>query len=157
MVKTAKTTRTTRAASGQRKPVAWRPPAKLDTPEPPEGFKYRWVRHELKGEDQSSNVYTRARQGYKTVRPEELGDYPIDKMEGGKHDGVVRSGDLILMIVPEEVQESRNQYFDDQADRLQRAVDMELDREDNDAMPIERKVRSTVTRGNPNVDVDFED
>jgi hypothetical protein len=48
MTQATKTTRTTRA-SGTRKKT-WTPPSKLDTPTPPDGVHYRWVRHELLNE-----------------------------------------------------------------------------------------------------------
>lgn len=156
MSNTTKTTRKTREESGSRK-KAWTPVAKLATPEAPEGYKYRWVRHELMGEDQASNVYDRTRQGYEPVKPEELEGFLVDKMEGGKHDGVVRSGDLILMKVPVEIAESRNEYFENQARRMQAAVDQELDVNQNEEMPIHRTNKSSVTRGNPNSETSFED
>ena len=145
MSQTSNTTRSTRDAGTRKK--EWRPPGKLDVPEPPAGMKYRWVRHELMGEDQSANVYQWSRQGYEPVKANELGDFLTDKMEGGKHDGVIRSGDLILTKVPIEIAEQRIGYFEGQAKRLQQAVDMELSKEDSQAMPIERESSTSVTRG----------
>jgi hypothetical protein len=130
----------------------------LDVPEAPEGYKYRWLRHELVGEDHSRNVFERTRQGYELVHPDELDGFETDVMQDGKHAGVVRSGDLILAKVPIEIYEARTEFYDNQADRLQQAVDMELDRSNNPDMPIDRKgSKSSVTRGNPNAANEFED
>lgn len=125
----------------------WKPPARLDTPAPPPGYKYRWVRHELRGEAHDFNVYARTRQWYEPVRPEELGGFESEIMEDGKHTGVVRSGDLILMKVPEEIVKQRTEYFDGMADRMHQAVSTELKKESRKEMPIEEEVKSTVTFG----------
>ena len=55
--------------SDSRKKV-WTPPTALETPEPPEGFLYRWVNYELLGEDRAGNVYGRSRtcKGRRTQR-----------------------------------------------------------------------------------------
>jgi hypothetical protein len=143
--------RTSREAA--KRPQAWTPPNKLDTPEPPEGFEYRWVRHELLGEDQASNVYSRNRQGYEPVNindPEFQG-YQADSMPSdSKRSGVVRAGDLILMKVPKEVVNQRNSYFSEQARSMQAAVDGERNRQQSDKMPILDESRSKVSRGGGN-------
>ncbi len=149
-----KTTRKSRASETRK--TTWTPPNALDAPEAPDGYKYRWLRYELVGEDHSRNVYERTRQGYELVRPEELDGFEVDVMKEGKHEGVVRSGDLILAKVPNEIHEARTEFYENQTDRLQQAVDMELGRSDNPNMPISSDSSSTVTRGNPNA-AKFED
>ena len=72
MTQATKTTRKTRE-SGTRKKT-WSIAGKLDTPQAPDGTQYRWVRHELLGDDQNANVHGRSRQGYEIVKPEELGN-----------------------------------------------------------------------------------
>ena len=44
----------TRAKTQRRKP--WAPPSKLEAPEAPEGYKHRWIRTSLRGEDDKTNV-----------------------------------------------------------------------------------------------------
>jgi len=149
-------TRKTREETGTRK-TTWTPPAMLDVPEAPEGYKYRWIRYELLGEDHSRNVFERTRQGYELVRPDELNGFETDVMSEGKHEGVVRSGDLVLAKVPLEIANARTEYYDNQAKRLQQSVDMELGKEQNPLMPISSESTSSVTRGNPNAQVKFED
>ena len=150
------TTRKTREETGTRK-TTWTPPAMLDVPEAPEGYTYRWLRYELLGENHSRNIYERTRQGYRLVRPEELDGFMTDVMEEGKHEGIVRSGDLMLAIVADEIVAARTEFYDNQAKRLQQSVDMELGRDQNALMPISSESSSTVTRGNPNAHVKFED
>ena len=159
MTSTTNTTRKTRA-SGTRK-VAWKPSSSLEVPKELKqpGFKYRWIRHELRGDDHVTNVHNRTRQGYVPVNAEELAGFDVDVMDGGKHSGVVRCGDLILAKCPEEIAESRQEFFDAQAEKLQRLVDHDFDREGQNAMPIIRESTSTVSKGHIRASpkVSFED
>jgi len=140
------TARNTRESSTRKK--TWRPAAKLETPTPPPGYKYRWVRHEIKGEDQTLNVYNRNREGYEPVRRDEISQEAfLDVMDEGRHEGVVRSGDLILMKVPVEIAQQRQDYYESQAKRMQQAVDQELDGQSSSDMPIHRENSSSVSKG----------
>lgn len=148
MTDTTRTTRETRA-SGTRKKV-WTPPAKLSTPEAPQGYQYRWVRHSMAGlEDNSGNVQERLGQGYELVKSDEIADADlVQTMEDGKHAGTVRSGDLLLMKVPVEIVEQRNNYYSGKARVMQQAADRELDANNSDAAPITKTRSTKVTKGN---------
>lgn len=129
----------------------WQPHGMTDTPEPPAGWLYRWVRHELRGDDDSSNVIKRMREGYEPVRVDELPeDFVAQTVTDGKHAGVVRNGDLILCKIPVETVQEREQYFRDRTARLQDSVDATLMRHQNEAMPISQDRKSSVSRGQPN-------
>ena len=56
MEKKTRTSRSsqTRDKTARRQP--WRPPSRLDAPAPPAGFKYRWIRAEVMGQDDKKNV-----------------------------------------------------------------------------------------------------
>jgi len=153
----AREARSTRDQETRKK--TWTPPNKLDLPEPPVGMKYRWVRHELRGESEAGNVYERKRQGYEVVNASEIADYHIDKMEDGSYAGAVRSGDLILMKVPEEIAGQRNDYFEEQANRMQQSVDHEMQRSGNEKMPWKQEAdhSSKVKVGSGSAPTKFED
>jgi hypothetical protein len=146
MTQATKTTRTTRA-SGTRKKT-WTPPSKLETPKAPDGVHYRWVRHELLGDDHAGNVHERSRQGYEPVRPEELGgDWQADVLDTGKHAGIVRSGDLILMKVDQEIADQRNEYFANKTKAAEGAVNSELQKNNSAVAPISQDEQSSVSVG----------
>ena len=108
----ASRTASTRTKEERRKP--WRPPSRLDTPPPPEGFGYRWIRAEVNGFIDKQNVYSSLREGYELVRLEELPEEYRDMLptiEEGKHAGVVSVGGLLLAKIPKETAEERNAYF----------------------------------------------
>tara|TARA_R110000803_G_scaffold210147_3_gene281225 strand:+ start:2413 stop:2904 length:492 start_codon:yes stop_codon:yes gene_type:complete len=142
-------------------PKVWTPPNKLETPAPPEGMIYRWVRYSAGGDGDDGNVYDRARQGYQTVMKEELKGWIGDHVRVGRGEhvpeGAVRQGDLILMKVSEDIANQRSAYYRKQARTMQQAVDQELDGLGSANMPIVRESSSTVSQGRPktaNIDED---
>jgi hypothetical protein len=120
----------------------------LETPKAPEGVHYRWVRHELLGDDHAGNVHERTRQGYEPVRPEELGgDWQADVLDTGKHAGIVRSGDLILMKVDQDIVDQRNEYFANKTKAQEGAVNSELQKNNSAVAPISQDEQSSVSVG----------
>ena len=77
----------------------------------PDGFRYRWIRAEVVGFQDTKNITGRLREGYELVRAEEIenaSDYPI---EDGKYKGVVGVGGLLLAKVPTEIAQQRQEYM----------------------------------------------
>jgi len=136
-----------RANTQRRKP--WAPPSKLDAPDAPIGFKHRWVRTALRGDEDKTNVHAKMREGWEPVRADEypeLADrYPV--IEEGKNAGVIGVGGLMLCRIPEETVEERTEYFRDQTRNQMKAVDENLMREQHPSMPINIDRSSRVTFG----------
>jgi hypothetical protein len=100
------------------------------------------------GDDHAGNVHERTRQGYEPVRPEELGgDWQADVLDTGKHAGIVRSGDLILMKVDQEIADQRNEYFANKTKAAEGAVNSELQK-NNSALRTNRLVTSALHNNN---------
>ena len=138
---------TNRANTSRRKP--WQPPAKLDAPPAPDGFEHRWIRTQLRGEDDKANVFSRMREGWEQVKAEEYGDvaakYPV--IEEGKNKGIIGVGGLMLARIPTETVQERTEYFRDQTRNQLKAVDENLMREQHPSMPISVDRQSRVTFG----------
>ena len=136
----------TREEKTARKP--WAPPQMLETPEPPEGYHYRWIRAEYVGQEDRKNVMSRMREGYELVKSDEIGDSELPSLEDGKHAGVVAVGGVLLAKIPVETRDERNAYFTERADSQMKAVDNDLMRESHPSMPILKPERqSKVTFG----------
>jgi hypothetical protein len=139
-----------RANTQRRKP--WAPPSKLDAPDAPIGFKHRWVRTALRGEDDLTNVHSKLREGWEPVRADEypdMGDrYPV--IQEGKNAGVIGVGGLMLCRIPEETVEERTEYYREQTRNQMKAVDENLMREQHPSMPIHNDRKSRVTFGGKN-------
>jgi hypothetical protein len=125
----------------------------LDTPPPPEGYGYRWIRAEVNGFSDKQNVYSSMREGYELVRLEELPEEyqaMLPTIEEGKHAGVVSVGGLLLAKIPNETAEERNVYFRQRARDQMMAVDNEMMRENaHSTMRIETPERSSRTTFGP--------
>lgn len=145
----------TRTAS--ERPKTWMPPERLpDYSDKIPGYHTRWVRRELRGQNQDSNILARIRQGYEIVTPAEIGVFDVPTLSDGRFAGAAVSGDLILMKVDQEIANQRKKYYEEQARSMQRTVDQTLDANQNDTMPISRNVRTVVEMGRPNAKVESE-
>lgn len=142
--------RTSRASQTREKETrkkVWTPPSSLDAPPAPNGFRHRWVRIESMGFQDTKNVAGRLRSGYELVRSDEYpeSDYPV--IGEGKYAGVIGVGGLVLTRVPEEIAESRAQYYSDQGKEQDQAVENDLMKEQHPSMPINVDRQTRVTFG----------
>jgi len=143
--KRAPRSQTSRGSKATRQP--WKPPQALETPEAPEGMRYRWIRTHIRNEDDKTNVHKRFQEGYEPVNPSEVEGYDLPTIEEGKHAGTVGVGGLILAKIPIETADERNAYYDQQAENQMNAVDNNLMRESDPRMPIHQERNSKVTFG----------
>ena len=148
MEKDKNTSRANQTRSKSERPKVWVPPSSLDAPPAPDGFRYRWIRAEVQGFQDTKNITGRIREGYELVRAEEVenaGDYPI--LEDGKYKGVIGVGGLLLAKVPEEIAQARAAYVKRRADGQDEAITNDLMREQHKSMPINIDRQSRVTFG----------
>lgn len=139
----------TREKQSARKP--WAPPSALDAPTPPEGYVHRWVRLEIRGQDDRKNVMSKMREGWEPVRADEYPDFELPIVNSGKYEGVFGVGGLILARIPEETVKEREDYFRRKSSDQMEAVDADLMRENqHSTMTINKPDRqSRVTFGGP--------
>tara|TARA_R100001440_G_scaffold45020_2_gene64757 strand:+ start:434 stop:886 length:453 start_codon:yes stop_codon:yes gene_type:complete len=139
--------RETETREKQARKQAWRPPNQLEAPEAPVGYKHRWIRERVMDYDDKANIYKRQREGYELVRAEDYpdADYPV--IDEGKNAGVIGQGGLLLARIPEEVVQERNAYYRNKTNTQMEAVDRDLMKESNPAMPISKERKSQVHFG----------
>ena len=143
-----KTPRASQTRSKTERPKVWVPPSSLDAPPAPEGFRYRWIRAESMGFQDTKNISGRLREGYELVRAEEIenaSDYPI--VDEGRYKGVIGVGGLLLAKVPEEIAQQRDAYMKRQHEARNEAVENDLMKEQDKRMPINIERQSRVTFG----------
>ena len=130
---------------------AWAPPSRLDAPEPPPGYKHRWIRMESGGADDRANVSAKLREGYELVRADEYPDFDSGVQDDGKHAGVIGVGGLLLARIPEETAEERQEYYSSRTHDQIRAADNDLLKTNvNSSMKINAPERqSKVSLGGP--------
>jgi len=138
----------TREKKARRKP--WEPPQMLAAPPAPSGFVHRWVRVQLRGEDDKTHVYNRLREGWEPVRAEEYAGTPYPMIEDGRYAGVIGNGGLILCRIPEETVQERAAYYGTRTRDQMQSVDQDLMKESHPSMPIHKERQSRVTFGGRN-------
>ena len=142
-------TRTSRASQTKVKSQkkVWTPPSSLDAPPAPDGFKHRWIRAESMGFDDTSNMSAKLRSGYELVRADEYSDIDYPTIVDGKYKGVIGVGGLLLARIPDEIVESRKEYFAQQTQDRNDAIDNDLMKEQHPSMPINNDRQTRVTFG----------
>ena len=148
MEKDKKTSRANDTRSKSERPKVWVPPSSLDAPPAPDGCRYRWIRAESVGFQDTKNIASRLREGYELVRAEEVenaSDYPV--LEDGKYKGVIGVGGLLLAKVPEEIAKQRQEYMTRRHAERSEAVNNDLMREQDKRMPINVDRQTRVTFG----------
>ena len=139
------------------RPKVWKMPSALELPEEAielaesQGLTYRWIRESILGQDDKTNVSKRFREGFEPVRPDELpGFHDLPTVDDGRHAGVIGVGGLILCKIDKTIADQRNDFFEQQTQNQMTAVENDLMREENPAMPISKEIKSRVTFGGGN-------
>jgi len=106
------TSRASQTRSKTERPKVWVHPSALGAPPAPDGFRYRWIRAESVGFQDTKNVTGRIREGYELVRSEEVehaSDYPV--IDEGKYTPVITVDVLLLAQVSSEIAHHRQDYM----------------------------------------------
>jgi len=129
----------------------WRPGSALEAPEPPIGFKHRWIRESVMEYDDKTNVHKKRQEGWELVRAEEYPDWVGPIIDEGRNAGTIGVGGLVLARIPIELINQRNQHFAKVASNQMEAVDRDWMRENNALMPkLAPQRKSSVSFGSRN-------
>ena len=148
MEKDKNTSRANSTRTKSERQKVWVPPSSLDAPPAPDGFRYRWIRAESVGFQDTKNITGRIREGYELVRAEEVvnaADYPV--LDEGRYKGVIGVGGLLLAKVPEKIAKQRQEYMSNRHKQQDEAVNNDLMKEQDSRMPINVDRQSRVTFG----------
>ena len=142
-----KTSRASQTRSKTERPKVWTPPSSLDAPKAPTGFRHRWIRVETMGFDDTKNLQGKLRSGWELVRADEYSgsEYPV--INEGKYKGMIGVGGLVLARIPEEIAQSRDEYFRSMPRDANEALEYDLKKEQHKSMPIQQDRQSRVTFG----------
>ena len=148
-VKTTSRDSQTRVTKESKK--VWEQPSSLDAPPAPTGYAHRWIRTTVQGFEDTANVSKKLREGWDFVHVDQIekeigkNRYPV--INEGKYQGHIGIGGLVLARIPLELLEHRAAYFKKITQDRMDAVDRELMKEQNPAMPININRQSRVTFG----------
>ena len=119
-----------------------------------EGMALRWIRISLKGKDDYQNVGKRLSEGWQFVTVEEVPEMVNSSVvrEEGRYTGAICRGDLALAKMTKARAKSRQEFYENKSREMVDAVNAQLMRENNSAMPISNSSRTRVTRGRARFD-----
>jgi hypothetical protein len=133
----------------------WKPGGALAAPEPPLGYKHRWVRESVMEFDDKTNVHKKRQEGYELVRAEEYPDEDYPTVDEGRNAGIIGVGGLVLARIPVELADQRKEHYQNVTQNQMEAVDRDWMRENNAAMPkMAAQRKSSVSFGRNNLDGD---
>ena len=142
--------KTSRASQTRTKAEAkkvWTPPTSLDAPPAPKGYRHQWIRAEILGHQDKSNVARNIREGYELVRADEYPDSDFPSMDTGRYAGVIGVGGLLLARIPEEIALQIDAYYQKQTDAKEEAVNTNLLKEQHPSMRFSKEADTRVTFG----------
>ena len=124
---------------------SWIPSEILPTPDPQDGWVFRWVRTSAMGQSDNTNVSQKFRDGWIAVEAEEHPELHIQSDINSRFKGNIEVGGLLLCKAPKEKMDARNAHFQDLAEKQMESVDNNYMRENDPRMPLLRPEKSTRT------------
>ena len=125
----------------------WTQPQGLPTPQPEEGYSFRWVRTALLGQADPTNVSAKLREGWEPVKAESQPQMYAFSDQNSRFKGNIEIGGLLLCKIPKEFMEQRAAFYRKaSADQVQ-AVDNSFMQQNDARMPLFKDNRSSVTFG----------
>ena len=142
--------KTSRASQTRAKTEAkkvWTPPTSLDAPPAPKGYRHQWIRAEILGHQDTSNIAKNIREGYELVRADEYPDSDFPSMSEGRYAGVIGVGGLLLARIPEEIALQIEEYYKKQTQDKEEAINSNLMKEQHPSIRFSKDSSTRVTFG----------
>ena len=124
---------------------SWVPSSVLPTPDPQDGWIFRWIRTSTLGHADNTNVSKKFREGWTPVRAEDHPELKVMPDLNSQFKGNLEVGGVLLCKAPEEKMRARTKHFEDVAQRQMESVDSNYMRENDPRMPLLRPEKSTRT------------
>ena len=111
------------------------------------GFRHQWIRAEILGHQDTSNIARNLREGYELVRADEYPDQDFPSMNEGRYAGMIGVGGLLLARIPEEIALQIDEYYKKQTQNKEEAVNNNLMKEQHPSMRFSKEADTRVTFG----------
>ena len=125
----------------------WEQPTGLPTPEPEEGYAFRWVRTALLGQFDPTNTSAKFREGWEPVKAESQPQMHVFADPNSRFKGNIEIGGLLLCKIPKEFMEQRAAFYRRASDDQIKAVDNSFMQTNDARMPLFSERKSGVTFG----------
>jgi hypothetical protein len=130
------------------RPKQWMPPELLPSPNPEDGYEFRWIRISTLGTADPGHISAKLREGWEPVKASEHPEIQIMATgEKPRFPDSIEIGGLLLCKTPKEFVDQRNTYYQRQTDGQMQSVDNAFMRENDPRMPVFKERRSEVKFG----------
>jgi hypothetical protein len=130
--------------------VHWKAPETLPSPNPEQGYSFRWIRVSSQGEVDAGNVSSKLREGWVPCKAKDHPEIQIVAIEQSRFKDNVVIGGLMLCKAVNEMVSERSEHYENVTDSQMRSVDNNLMRESDARMPLFNERESKVTFGKGN-------
>lgn len=133
----------------QRLTDSWAPSSNLPTPNPKDGWTFRWIRVSSLGNADNTNVSKKFREGWEPVKASDHPELFIETDIDSQFEDSLQVGGLLLCKAPEELMVKRREYFANMSAKQIESVDRNYMKENDPRMPLlapERKTRTEFGR-----------
>ena len=124
---------------------SWVPSSVLPTPDPQDGWIFRWIRTSTLGQSDNTNVSKKFREGWIAVKAEDHPELKIMPDINSQFNGNLEVGGLLLCKAPAEKMRARTKHYENVARRQMESVDSNYMRENDPRMPLLRPEKNTRT------------
>jgi hypothetical protein len=122
----------------------YKPSSTLPDPTPIPGYRFRWIATHILSQADPTNVSRKMRDGWVPVKAV---DHPELMLAPSEKTGNVEVGGLMLCKIPEDLAESMDDYYFDQARSQMESVDNTFLRQNDPRMPLFADRKSSTPRG----------
>jgi len=144
-----RTRRTEETREKEVRQTSWKPAHDLPTPEPVDGYGFRWVRVAMMGNPDPANMARARREGWIPCKaadhPEISSDFAAFGLAPASD--LIEIGGLVLCKAPIETIRARDAYYADMTQKQAQSVDNNLFRENDPRMPLFREGKSKISFG----------
>ena len=142
-----RTTREQETRTETQRAKRWVQPTGLPTPQPEDGYSFRWVRTALLGQFDPTNTSAKFREGWEPVKAESQPHMHVFSDPNSKFKGNIEIGGLLLCKIPREFMEQRAAFYNKASDDQIKAVDNSFMQTNDARMPLFSERKSGVTFG----------
>jgi hypothetical protein len=129
--------------------VSWKPAHDLPSPDPQDGYRFRWIRASMMGQSDPGNMARARREGWVPCKASDHPEISSDFAAFGLVPAadLIEIGGLVLCKTTQEMSDSRREYYEDMTQRQTQSVDSNFLRENDPRMPLFREGKSKVSFG----------
>ncbi len=125
----------------------WVQPTGLPTPQPEEGYSFRWVRTALLGQFDPTNTSAKFREGWEPVKAESQPQMHVFADPNSRFKGNIEIGGLLLCKIPKEFMEQRAAFYRKASDDQVKALDNNFMQANDPRMPLFSERKTNVSFG----------